>query len=666
MKKHLVFNFGRFNPPHIGHELLINTVNKIAKSKNADMAIIPSKSQDKEKNPLYFDEKINFLKSMFPKFKNNFWDNKKYSGPRVMWQILPAIYDMGYTSITLVVGEDRLNSFNSHIKYNGIKGRHGFFDFEEFDVVSAGQRDPDSDDVSGMSASKMRQAVKDDDIELFKKGIIRGFKNTEKLFNTLQKNMNENNLIEKALNCLNLNEAIGYKSISDLLKDNLNFKGKTLIFFDTETTGFDPFKDISLMTEIGAWVVDGDTMETIKEFNLKANLSQEIKDLLDNNVNSEIYKKYQARQKEKDAENAKRVAAGKSPTKPSLTLNDILQMTQYYSKTAEFTEEKDMIEKFLNIINKQKNPIMIAHNASFDMKYLSGRAKKFGLKVPKTKVIDTLKISQDYFIPFLEKLDSEELRPVMTALMKKKTKKGIQYSSRLGDLAKAFDIDITNWHNAFADVEMMVKVLAKILELLNENKNVDISDFQQQKMLTGRKNKIKKRQAIIKKARSRLSGVKESKINFKTLSGENEYDSDGQLCYNSKKRKKESKMDDEKEIDEVLSRAGRKAIAKAMKRNAKKIQKKKELALKKKAPPEKLKQRAEKKAREMIKAKLLKGKNPKDLGVSALEKIELAVSKKSAAIKKIAKKLLPDIKQKEAERIAALSNDDDGTNEDTE
>ena len=125
-------------------------------------------------------------------------------------------------------------------------------------------------------------------------------------------------------------------------------------------------------------------------------------------------------------------------------------------------------------------------------------------------------------------------------------------------------------------------------------------------------------------------------------------------------------MDDEKEIDEVLSRAGRKAIAKAMKRNAKKIQKKKELALKKKAPPEKLKQRAEKKAREMIKAKLLKGKNPKDLGVSALEKIELAVSKKSAAIKKIAKKLLPDIKQKEAERIAALSNDDDGTNEDTE
>ena len=72
----------------------------------------------------------------------------------------------------MVVGSDRVREFNTVLnKYNDVEGKHGYYRFDDIDVISAGERDPDSDGVSGMSASKMRAAVAGGDYDSFKMGV---------------------------------------------------------------------------------------------------------------------------------------------------------------------------------------------------------------------------------------------------------------------------------------------------------------------------------------------------------------------------------------------------------------------------------------------------------------------------------------------------------------
>ena len=48
------------------------------------------------------------------------------------------------------------------------------YDFDEIRVISAGVRDADAEGVEGMSASKLRKAVADDDFDTFKRGTPNG------------------------------------------------------------------------------------------------------------------------------------------------------------------------------------------------------------------------------------------------------------------------------------------------------------------------------------------------------------------------------------------------------------------------------------------------------------------------------------------------------------
>ena len=57
--------------------------------------------------------------------------------------------------------------------------KHGYYKFDNINIVSAGERDPDSEGVEGMSASKLRKAVMDDDMETFKKGTPKGLKGAD-------------------------------------------------------------------------------------------------------------------------------------------------------------------------------------------------------------------------------------------------------------------------------------------------------------------------------------------------------------------------------------------------------------------------------------------------------------------------------------------------------
>ena len=184
--KSLTTAFGRFNPPTIGHEKLINAVE--AAAGGGDFKIYASQSQDKLKNPLDYSDKVNFMKKMFSEYENNIVYDTKI---KTIFDILTQAYDDGYTQFTLVAGSDRVPAFSDLIKkYNGVEGKHGFYDFVDgLEVVSAGERDPDSEGVEGMSASKMREAATKDDFQEFITGLPIGFPYAQELFDEVKAGM---------------------------------------------------------------------------------------------------------------------------------------------------------------------------------------------------------------------------------------------------------------------------------------------------------------------------------------------------------------------------------------------------------------------------------------------------------------------------------------------
>ena len=230
--KEVVFTFGRFNPPTNGHEKLLNKVASIASGNN--YRIYASQSQDPKKNPLDFSTKIKIMRKMFPKHGRNIMAD---TGIRNVLDILVKLYDQGFTKVTMVVGSDRVNEFTALTnKYNGVKARHGMYNFESgINIVSAGERDPDSDDVSGMSASKMRAAAAANDFAAFSKGLPSGFKDSKEVFDTLRKAMG-------------IKEAAEYKhhvqleSVSDereqYVKGNLYNVGDIVVIKNTEEKKF--------------------------------------------------------------------------------------------------------------------------------------------------------------------------------------------------------------------------------------------------------------------------------------------------------------------------------------------------------------------------------------------------------------------------------------------
>ena len=184
-----VFTFGRFNPPTIGHEKLLNVVGSTATKAKAESFVYTSHSQDAKKNPLSNDQKIVFMKMMFPKHRTSFMRTEA----KTALHALSEIHKTGkFSKVIMVVGSDRVREFKTLLnKYNDIESKHGFYRFEDIDVISAGERDPDAEGTSGMSASKMRAAVKDKNYDIFKMGVPSGVseKDSQTLYNAVAKGM---------------------------------------------------------------------------------------------------------------------------------------------------------------------------------------------------------------------------------------------------------------------------------------------------------------------------------------------------------------------------------------------------------------------------------------------------------------------------------------------
>ena len=178
----LTVAFGRFNPPTVGHGKLLAAAKKAAQGE--DLKIYPSRSQDPKKNPLDPDMKVGFMKKMFPDYEENIVNDAEM---RSIFNVLTTADEQGYKNVNIIVGSDRQSEFESLAqKYNG-----DLYNFDLIRVISAGVRDADAEGVEGMSASKMRKAVVDNDFDAFRRGTPKELDDgdTQALFDAVRSGM---------------------------------------------------------------------------------------------------------------------------------------------------------------------------------------------------------------------------------------------------------------------------------------------------------------------------------------------------------------------------------------------------------------------------------------------------------------------------------------------
>ena len=101
---------------------------------------------------------------MFPQYADHI-DDKACCKTAI--DVMKRLMMEGYTDVVFVVGSDRMGGMKFVKEYN----RSDQYSFNSVELESAGERDPDADGAAGMSASKMREAAKNQKTTEFLQGI---------------------------------------------------------------------------------------------------------------------------------------------------------------------------------------------------------------------------------------------------------------------------------------------------------------------------------------------------------------------------------------------------------------------------------------------------------------------------------------------------------------
>jgi nicotinic acid mononucleotide adenylyltransferase len=182
-----VFAFGRFNPPTIGHQKLLDKVIAMTKQVNGKGYIFLSHKQNNKTDPLTFREKQDYLKMFYPNIEIG------NANANTIIKALQEIQSQGRTRIVMVAGSDRVAEFQKLLnQYNGKPDKQGndLYKFDSIDVVSAGERDPDQEGAAGASASKARDLANKGQEQEFNK-IVLGGNNGKKLYDIIQDRLAE-------------------------------------------------------------------------------------------------------------------------------------------------------------------------------------------------------------------------------------------------------------------------------------------------------------------------------------------------------------------------------------------------------------------------------------------------------------------------------------------
>jgi len=174
-EKTLYFVWGRMNPPTAGHEKLLNFLKD--KAGNNPFRIYLTQSEDNKKNPIPFVQKVKFARKGFPQYARQIMLDKKL---KTIFDAMTSFYDEGFKRVVIVAGGDRIREYDITLnKYNGKKGRHGFYNFEKITVLNAGDRDPDSQGVDGVSGTKLRGYVSSGDFTKFAQNMPKKLSNVD-------------------------------------------------------------------------------------------------------------------------------------------------------------------------------------------------------------------------------------------------------------------------------------------------------------------------------------------------------------------------------------------------------------------------------------------------------------------------------------------------------
>jgi hypothetical protein len=187
--KKAVFTFGRMNPPHRGHEKVIENMLMVSRKENATPFIFLSQTQDIRKNPLSYQQKIKYLAMGISDYKKHIVANSQI---KTIFDVIQYLYSIGYTNLLMVVGADRVSEFDTLIKkYINHPDKSKRLPIKNFAVISAGLRDPDAEGVEGFSASRVRDAVKRNDFASFYSMTLSGLSErfAREMFDELKKSM---------------------------------------------------------------------------------------------------------------------------------------------------------------------------------------------------------------------------------------------------------------------------------------------------------------------------------------------------------------------------------------------------------------------------------------------------------------------------------------------
>ena len=182
--KHIVFSYGRMNPPTAGHSKVVDKVKSHADKIGANHSVIVSHSQNNKTDPLHHEHKKEYLKHIHPDV--NFEHSTK-EHPHFLAQ-LKKFHQEGHTHATMVVGSDRVKQFKALAnKYNGKE-----YNYKKIHILSAGQRDPDAEGVAGISGTKMRAHASGNDFNSFKAGLHPNHsdEHAKKLYKATRQGMN--------------------------------------------------------------------------------------------------------------------------------------------------------------------------------------------------------------------------------------------------------------------------------------------------------------------------------------------------------------------------------------------------------------------------------------------------------------------------------------------
>lgn len=195
-EKTLYFVWGRMNPPTAGHEKLLDFLK--AKAGNNPYRVYLTQTEDKDKNPIPFAQKVKLARKGFPSHARQIILNKKL---KTLFQAMTSFYNEGFRRVVIVAGSDRIREYDITLnKYNGKKGKHGFYNFEKISVLSAGKRDPDSKGVDGVSGTKLRGFAEKGDFTSFAQYMPKKLSNSDAkvVYNAVRKGigLKEQNVYE--------------------------------------------------------------------------------------------------------------------------------------------------------------------------------------------------------------------------------------------------------------------------------------------------------------------------------------------------------------------------------------------------------------------------------------------------------------------------------------